>query len=129
MHPFSNKRLVRLFDNKGGGCLPRLALLCIALQQQPQSSSQPLLLRLFPQPQLLLPQPQLLPPQPPQQQKRMISRMIHQEPLPPQPLFPQHILHFTSFHLRRDLFPRASVPYYGPGLSPVTGAGANIVRS
>lgn len=71
----------------------------MALQQQPQSSSQPLL-RLLPQPLqpqlLLLPQPLLF--QPPQQQKRMISRMIHQEPLPPQPLFPQHIvLHLISF--------------------------------
>ena len=114
-----------------GEKLPRPGLVCNA-QQQPQSSSQPLL-RLLPQP-LLLPQPQLLLPQPllfqpPQQQKRMISRMIHQEPLPPQPLFPQHILHFTSFHLRRDLFPRASVPFYGPGLSPVTGAEQKIIRS
>ena len=104
-------------------------------QQQPQSSSQPLL-RLLPQPQpLLLPQPQLLllpQPllfQPPQQQKRMIRRMIHQEPLPPQPLFPQHILHFTSFHLHRDRCPRASVPFYGPGLSLVTELEQKIIRS
>ena len=83
MHPFSNKRLVRLFDNKGGGCLPRLALLCIALQQQPQSSSQPLLLRLFPQPQLLLLQPQLLP-------QQQLFPLLQQQLFPPpqQQLFP-----------------------------------------
>lgn len=81
------------------------------------------------QPQLLLqPQPLLLQP-PPQQQNRMISRMIHQQPLPPQPLFPQNIVSFTSFHLRRDSRPRVSVLFYGPGLSPVTGAGQKTVRS
>lgn len=102
-------------------------------QQQPQSSSQPLF-RLLPQLLLFqLPQPQLLLPQllfqPPQQQKRMISRMIHQEPLPPQPLFPQHILQFTSFHLHEDVYPRASVSFYGSGLSPVTGLEQKIIRS
>ena len=80
-------------------------LRCVGrFQQQPQSS-QPQLFRLSPQPQLLLqPQPLLLQP-PPQQQNRMISRMIHQQPLPPQPLFPQNIVSFTSFHLRRDRCP------------------------
>ena len=112
---------------------PPPGLVCSA-QQQPQSSSQPLfrllpqlLLFQLPQPQLLLPQLLLL--QPPQQQKRIISRIIHQEPLPPQPLFPQHILHFTSFHLHRDRCPRASVPFYGPGLSLVTELEQKIIRS
>ena len=69
-------------------------------QQQPQPS-------LHPQPQPLLhpqpllqpqPQPQELPPQPPpqQQHRMMMIRMIHRQPLPPQPLLPQHMLCFTS---------------------------------
>ena len=117
---------------RAGENTPPPGLVCSA-QQQPQSSSQPLF-RLLPQPLLPQPQPQLLLPQllllqPPQQQKRIISRIIHQEPLPPQPLFPQHILHFTSFHLHRDRCPRASVPFYGPGLSLVTELEQKIIRS
>lgn len=73
-------------------------------QQQPQLSlPQPLS---QPQPQLLL-QPQLLPPQPPQANRMMMSRMIHRQPLPPQPLFPQHICFHTSLKSRRDGVSRA----------------------
>ena len=84
--------------------------------QQPQPLSQP------PQPLL---QPQLLPPQlfplPQQQHRMMISRMIHRQPLPPNPLFPQHI--FVSPRLpRRGEFSPPRAFWYSLWHLPVPGS-------
>lgn len=72
-------------------CSTGAARAMLGCQQQPLSQPQPPLL----QPQLLL--QQLFPLLPPQQQHRMIIRMmIHRQPQPPpKPLFPQHMF-FTS---------------------------------
>ena len=58
----------------------------VAGVQQPQPSLQPQPPQLLPQPQ-----PQLLPPQPPQQQNRMMIRMMIQQQLPPPKPFELHI--------------------------------------
>ncbi len=62
--------------------------------QHPQPLSQPQPPQLFPQPQLFL-QRRCRPSCSHSSSRMMISRMIHRQLLPPQPLFPQHI----SFHL------------------------------
>ena len=98
---------------KSGADAPLSSIGRFLRHQHPQPLSQP-----QPQPLLLLFQ---LFPLPQQQHRMMISRMIHRQLLPPNPLFPQHI--FVSPHLpRRGEFSPSRTFWYSLWHLPVPGS-------
>ena len=98
---------------KSGADAPLSSIGRFLRHQHPQPLSQP-----QPQPLLLLFQ---LFPLPQQQHRMMISRMIHRQPLPPNPLFPQHIFISPRLPRRGELSPSRAF-WYSLWRLPVPGS-------